>query len=68
MITIHCSRACAHLASPPELLTAGMSKAVTVQFVFSIVVLITSGLVSAKFDGLMASTNCLVRNCALARA
>lgn len=35
MITIHCSRACAHLASPPELLTAGMSKAVTVQFVFS---------------------------------
>ena len=35
MITIHCSRACAHMASPPELLTAGMSKAVTVQFVFS---------------------------------
>ena len=35
MITIHCSRACAHLASQPELLTAGMSKAVTVQFVFS---------------------------------
>ena len=35
MITIHCSRACAHLASPPEILTAGMSKAVTVQFVFS---------------------------------
>ena len=35
MITIYCSRACAHLASPPELLTAGMSKAVTVQFVFS---------------------------------
>lgn len=35
MITIHCSRACAHLASPPELLTAGMSKAVTVQFIFS---------------------------------
>lgn len=35
MITIHCSRACAHLASPPELLTAGMRKAVTVQFVFS---------------------------------
>lgn len=35
MITIHCSRACAHLASPPELLTTGMSKAVTVQFVFS---------------------------------
>lgn len=35
MITINCSRACAHLASPPELLTAGMAKAVTVQFVFS---------------------------------
>ena len=35
MITIYCSRACAHLASPPELLTAGMSKAVTLQFVFS---------------------------------
>ena len=35
MITIHCSRACAHLASLPELLTAGMSKAVTVKFVFS---------------------------------
>ena len=35
MITIHCYRACAHLASPPELLTAGMAKAVTVQFVFS---------------------------------
>lgn len=35
MIQIHCSRACAHLASPPELLTAGMSKAVTVRFVFS---------------------------------
>ena len=35
MIIIHCARACAHLASPPELLTAGMSKAVTVQFVFS---------------------------------
>lgn len=35
MITIHCSRACAHLASTPELLTAGMAKAVTVQFVFS---------------------------------
>ena len=35
MITIHCSRACAHLASPPELLTAGMAKAVTVEFVFS---------------------------------
>lgn len=35
MITIHCSRACAHLCSPPELLTAGMAKAVTVEFVFS---------------------------------
>ena len=35
MITIHCSRACAHLVSPPELLTAGMAKAVTVEFVFS---------------------------------
>ena len=35
MITIHCSRACAHLASPLELLTAGMAKAVTVEFVFS---------------------------------
>lgn len=35
MITIHCSSACAHLASPPELLTAGMAKAVTVEFVFS---------------------------------
>lgn len=35
MITIHCARACAHLASPPELLTAGMAKAVTVEFVFS---------------------------------
>ena len=35
MIIIHCSRACAHLASPPELLTAGMAKAVTVEFEFS---------------------------------
>ena len=35
MITIHCSSACAHMASPPELLTAGMAKAVTVEFVFS---------------------------------
>ena len=35
MITIHCSRACAHLASPPALLTAGMSQAVPVPFVFS---------------------------------
>lgn len=35
MIIIHCDRACAHMASPPELLTAGMAKAVTVEFVFS---------------------------------
>lgn len=35
MIIIHCARACAHLAPPPELLTAGMAKAVTVEFVFS---------------------------------
>ena len=35
MIIIHCARACAHLASPPELLTAGVAKAVTVEFVFS---------------------------------
>ena len=35
MITIHCSSACAHMASPPEILTAGMAKAVTVEFVFS---------------------------------
>lgn len=35
MIIIHCARACAHMASPPELLTAGMAKAVTVEFVFS---------------------------------
>ena len=35
MITIHCARACAHLASEPELLTAGMQRAVTVRFVFS---------------------------------
>ena len=35
MIQIHVNKASAHLASPPELLTAGMSKAVTVQFVFS---------------------------------
>ena len=35
MMLIHCARACAHLASPPELLTAGMAKAVTVEFVFS---------------------------------
>ena len=35
MIQIHVNKASAHLCSPPELLTAGMSKAVTVQFVFS---------------------------------
>ena len=35
MIAIHCARACAHLASEPELLTAGMQKAVTVHFEFS---------------------------------
>ena len=35
MIQIHVNKAYAHLCSPPELLTAGMSKAVTVQFVFS---------------------------------
>ena len=35
MITIHCARACAHLASEPELLTAGMQRAVTVRFAFS---------------------------------
>lgn len=35
MIIIHCARACAHLASPPELLTAGMAKAVTVEFAFT---------------------------------
>ena len=35
MIIIHCARACAHLASPPELLTAGMAKAVTVEFEFT---------------------------------
>ena len=35
MIIIHCARACAHLASPQELLTAGMAKAVTVELVFS---------------------------------
>ena len=35
MITIHCERACAHLASEPELLTAGMQRAVAVRFVFS---------------------------------
>ena len=35
MIQIHITKACAHLCSPPELLTAGMAKAVSVQFVFS---------------------------------
>lgn len=35
MTIIHCARACAHLASPPELLTAGMAKAVTVEFEFT---------------------------------
>ena len=28
MIQIHITKACAHLCSPPELLTAGMAKAV----------------------------------------
>lgn len=35
MIQIHITKASAHLCSPPELLTAGMAKAVTVEFVFS---------------------------------
>lgn len=35
MIQIHINKAAAHLHAPPELLTAGMQKAVTVQFVFS---------------------------------
>lgn len=35
MIKIHVNKASAHLCSPPELLTAGMAKAVTVEFVFS---------------------------------
>ena len=35
MIQIHINKACARLCSPPELLTAGMAKAVTVEFVFS---------------------------------
>lgn len=35
MITIHCARACAHLTSAAELLTAGMQKAVRVKFLFS---------------------------------
>ena len=35
MIQIHINKACAHLCSPPELLTAGMAKAVTAEFIFS---------------------------------
>ena len=35
MIQIHITKACAHLCSPPELLTAGMAKAVGVEFAFS---------------------------------
>nr|DAG48106.1 MAG TPA: collagen triple helix repeat protein [Caudoviricetes sp.] len=35
MIQIHINKACAHLCSPPELLTAGMAKAVSVEFAFS---------------------------------
>lgn len=35
MIQIHINKACAHLCSPPELLTAGMAKAVGVEFAFS---------------------------------
>lgn len=35
MIQIHITKACAHMCSPPELLTAGMAKAVTVEFAFS---------------------------------
>lgn len=35
MIQIHITKASAHLCSPPELLTAGMAKAVAVEFVFS---------------------------------
>ena len=35
MIQIHINKACAHLCSPPELLTAGMAKAVSVRFAFS---------------------------------
>lgn len=35
MIQIHITKASAHLCSPPELLTAGMAKAVTVEFAFS---------------------------------
>ena len=35
MIQIHINKACAHLCSPPELLTTGMAKAVGVRFAFS---------------------------------
>lgn len=35
MIQIHITKASAHLCSPPELLTAGMAKAVSVEFAFS---------------------------------
>lgn len=35
MIQIHITKACAHLCSPPEVLTAGMAKAVSVRFAFS---------------------------------
>lgn len=35
MIQIHINKACAHLCSPPELLTVGMAKAVGVRFAFS---------------------------------
>ena len=35
MIQVHITKASAHLCSPPELLTAGMAKAVSVEFAFS---------------------------------
>lgn len=35
MIQIHVNKASAHLCSPPEFLTAGMAKAVSVEFAFS---------------------------------
>ena len=35
MIQIHITKAAAHLCSPPEVLTAGMAKAVRVEFAFS---------------------------------
>lgn len=35
MIQIHVTKASAHLCSPPEVLTAGMAKAVRVEFAFS---------------------------------